>query len=148
MLPEFGLINMNGRAYDPVLGRMLQVDNYVQNPFSSQSYNRYSYVLNNPLKYVDPSGELVSLITAWLQGFVHGVFSSGSNRLDNGLTSGDLFTKNNHKIRQGLTQTNKKNTSILFALDVINNNWTERSADQHAANYFEQEYGVDPEIFN
>ncbi len=65
MLAEFGLINMpvlskvevNGRAYDPVLGRMLQVDNYIQNPFSSQSYNRYSYVLNNPLKYVDPDGE-------------------------------------------------------------------------------------------
>ncbi len=56
-LPNFGLINMNGRMYDPVLGRMLSPDNYVANVASSQSYNRYSYVFNNPLKYTDPSGE-------------------------------------------------------------------------------------------
>ncbi|MEO1626786.1 MAG: RHS repeat-associated core domain-containing protein, partial [Bacteroidota bacterium] len=58
-LPLFGLINMNGRLYDPVLGRMLSPDNYVQPPYSSQNYNRYSYVLNNPLKFVDPSGEII-----------------------------------------------------------------------------------------
>ena len=56
-LPEFDLINMNGRMYDPVLGRMLSPDNYVQNPFNTQNYNRYSYCLNNPLKYTDPTGE-------------------------------------------------------------------------------------------
>ncbi len=60
-LPEFGLINMNGRVYDPVLGRMLSADNYVQNLTSSQSYNRYSYCLNNPLKYNDPDGEIPHL---------------------------------------------------------------------------------------
>ena len=58
MLPEFDLINMNGRCYDPVVGRFLSTDNFVQDPFSSQCYNRYSYCLNNPLKYSDPSGEL------------------------------------------------------------------------------------------
>jgi len=58
-LDEFGLINMNGRLYDPVVGRMLSPDNYVQSPDFTQSYNRYSYVWNNPLKYTDPSGEIV-----------------------------------------------------------------------------------------
>lgn len=58
-LDEFGLINMNNRMYDPLLARMLAVDNFVQNPFSTQSYNRYSYVWNNPLAYIDPSGEMV-----------------------------------------------------------------------------------------
>jgi RHS repeat-associated protein len=62
MLPKFNLINMNGRLYDPVVGRMLSPDNFVQDPFSTQSYNRYSYVLNNPLKYTDPSGELTNPI--------------------------------------------------------------------------------------
>ncbi|WP_423129757.1 RHS repeat-associated core domain-containing protein [Gaoshiqia sp. Z1-71] len=56
MLPEFGLVNMNGRMYDPVLGRFLSPDNQVQDPTNSQSYNRYSYCLNNPLRYTDPSG--------------------------------------------------------------------------------------------
>jgi len=63
MLPEFGLINMNGRLYDPVIARVLSPDNYVQNPYNPQNYNRYSYCYNNPLVYVDPSGESVILFT-------------------------------------------------------------------------------------
>ena len=53
----FGLINMNGRMYDPVMSGFLSPDNYIQSPDFSQSFNRYAYCLNNPLKYVDPSGE-------------------------------------------------------------------------------------------
>ena len=48
---------MNGRLYDPKLHRFLQPDNFVQDPSNTQNYNRYGYVLNNPLKYTDPSGE-------------------------------------------------------------------------------------------
>ncbi|MFC3122874.1 RHS repeat-associated core domain-containing protein [Agaribacter flavus] len=50
------IIHMNGRIYDPTLGRFLQADPFIQAPMNSQSYNRYSYVLNNPLSYTDPSG--------------------------------------------------------------------------------------------
>lgn len=57
-LQSVGLIHMNGRLYDPKLHRFLQPDNYVQDPSNTQNYNRYGYVLNNPLKYTDPSGEL------------------------------------------------------------------------------------------
>ena len=56
-MPSFGLINMNARLYDPLTGRFLAPDPYVQNPEHTQSYNRYAYALNNPLKYTDPSGE-------------------------------------------------------------------------------------------
>ena len=60
-LTGLGLINMNARLYDPLLGRFLSPDPYVQMPDFSQSYNRYSYCLNNPLKYTDPSGELFGI---------------------------------------------------------------------------------------
>ncbi|MBR4594736.1 MAG: VCBS repeat-containing protein [Bacteroidaceae bacterium] len=58
-IDEIGLINMNGRMYDPNLGRFLSPDNYIQSPDNPQNYNRYSYCLNNPLRYTDPSGEFV-----------------------------------------------------------------------------------------
>jgi len=51
-----GLIHMNGRVYDPVIGRFLSADPFVQAPYYSQSLNRYSYVFNNPLTFTDPSG--------------------------------------------------------------------------------------------
>ena len=79
MLPEFGLINMNGRLYDPVLGRFLSPDNYVQMPDFSQSFNRYSYCLNNPLKYKDPDGEcfFLSFISGFIRGTVDFIFNHG-----------------------------------------------------------------------
>lgn len=54
------IIHMNGRIYDPTLGRFLQADPFIQAPKNSQSYNRYSYVLNNPLSLTDPSGYFFS----------------------------------------------------------------------------------------
>jgi len=47
---------MNGRAYDPIVGRFLSADNRINSPGETQSFNLYSYCLNNPLKYTDPSG--------------------------------------------------------------------------------------------
>jgi len=55
-LAEVGLTHMNGRIYDPVTGRFLQADPMIQDPFNGQNYNRYGYVLNNPLSIVDPTG--------------------------------------------------------------------------------------------
>ena len=53
---EFDLVNMKGRMFDPKVGRFLTTDPLVSHPGFSQSWNPYSYVLNNPLKYVDPTG--------------------------------------------------------------------------------------------
>jgi RHS repeat-associated protein len=50
------IVHMNGRIYDPTLGRFLQVDPVVQDPSNGQNYNRYTYVWNNPLAYTDPTG--------------------------------------------------------------------------------------------
>ena len=54
-LAYFSLINMNGRVYDPATGSMLSPDPII-NPGMTQGLNRYSYVMNNPLKYTDPTG--------------------------------------------------------------------------------------------
>jgi RHS repeat-associated protein len=59
-LEDVGLIHMNGRVYDPELGRMLSVDPFVVAPLNLQTYNRYSYVHNNPLSLTDPSGYYTS----------------------------------------------------------------------------------------
>nr|WP_262509621.1 polymorphic toxin type 23 domain-containing protein [Tenacibaculum maritimum] len=64
------LIHMNGRMYDAKLGRFLSPDNFIQEPFSTQSFNRFGYVWNNPLKFTDPSGE--EFITAVLIGALIG----------------------------------------------------------------------------
>ncbi len=56
MLGDFGLIHMNGRVCDPVLGRFLGADPFIDEPSDSQSYNRYCYVGNNPVNGTDPSG--------------------------------------------------------------------------------------------
>jgi RHS repeat-associated protein len=56
VLEDLKLVNMNGRVYDPSIGRFMSADPFVQAPFNSQSLNRYSYVFNNPLSLTDPSG--------------------------------------------------------------------------------------------
>ena len=55
-LDALALVHMNGRVYDPVLGRFVSADPYIQFPESTQGLNRYSYVRNNPLHATDPNG--------------------------------------------------------------------------------------------
>lgn len=55
-LDYLGLVHMNGRVHDPVLGRFLSADPMIQNADQSQELNRYTYVGNNPLSSTDPSG--------------------------------------------------------------------------------------------
>ncbi|CAA7386973.1 RHS repeat-associated core domain-containing protein [Chryseobacterium fistulae] len=56
---EVGIIHMNGRLYDPLLRRFLNADENIQDPTNTQNYNKYAYVMNNPLLYNDPNGEFV-----------------------------------------------------------------------------------------
>ena len=56
MLDNLGLVHMNGRVYDPEIGRFISADPYVTLPYDGQGLNRYAYALNNPLAFTDPSG--------------------------------------------------------------------------------------------
>lgn len=82
-LPYFGLINMNARLYDPFTGRFLSPDPYIQAPDFTQNYNRYSYALNNPLKFTDLNGEYIGwddLAAALLGGVIN--WATSGCRLD------------------------------------------------------------------
>ena len=59
-LSRFGLVNMDGRMYDPSVSSFLSADRYVQDPSSAQGFNRYAYCMYNPLRYVDPTGFYVT----------------------------------------------------------------------------------------
>lgn len=76
-LQSVGIINMNGRLYDPKLHRFLQPDNNIQDPFNTQNYNRYGYVLNNPTRYTDPSGEFFGIGIMDILGFIGSVYVHG-----------------------------------------------------------------------
>lgn len=90
---ENGLYNYNARLYDPFIGRFISPDSIIPQPYNPQSLNRYSYCLNNPLIYTDPSGhdsqeegankwwEWISGALGWI--FSHGTTSPGGNDATN-----------------------------------------------------------------
>jgi len=59
-LDAFGIINMNGRVYDPLTAQFFSPDPFVQAPDNWVNYNRYGYCMNNPLIYTDPTGNLMA----------------------------------------------------------------------------------------
>jgi RHS repeat-associated protein len=63
-----GLYFYNARYYDATLGRFVQADTIVPSPGDPQAFNRYSYVLNSPLVYRDPSGHAVEMYSNTIQG--------------------------------------------------------------------------------
>jgi RHS repeat-associated protein len=66
-IKELDIIHMGGRIYDPTLGRFFQADPNIQAPLNSQSYNRYAYVLNNPMSMTDPSGYFFKSLSGFVK---------------------------------------------------------------------------------
>jgi RHS repeat-associated protein len=87
-LQGLGLINMNGRIYDPKIGRFLQADPYIYPADNAQAYNGYAYAFNNPLKYTDPSGEIVPIVAAIIIG---AAVSATANVVQQGFASNWTF---------------------------------------------------------
>jgi len=82
--PETGLYYYGARYYDPVIGRFVSADIYIPYPLDSQSFNRYTYVRNNPIIYNDPTGHWFGIDDAIAAGigFVVGY-------IRHGVTTGD-----------------------------------------------------------
>ena len=72
-----GLYFYEARYYDPVLGRFLSADIIETDLNNPQTFNRYSYVLNNPIKYVDPTGEFAQFALGLVRGFFGGCHRRG-----------------------------------------------------------------------
>jgi RHS repeat-associated protein len=115
-LDEMGVIHMNGRIYDPLIGRFMSADPFIQAPENLQSHNRFAYVMNNPLSYTDPSGyfslkkllkAVVGILIVWklpallgkigfsapawmTPAMAHGVNVVAAGFLAGAVTSGDL----------------------------------------------------------
>lgn len=87
MLDQLGLVHMNGRVYDPLVARFMSADPLIQDPMHSQSYNRYTYVWNNPTNLTDPTG-----------------FSPEDNGMNYGNTGSNIACKTEAAcIKQGLS---------------------------------------------
>jgi RHS repeat-associated protein len=88
MMDDIGLIHMNGRIYDPQIGRFLSADPVILNPNNLQDYNRYTYVRNNPLTYTDPEGYFANVLFQFGIGFGLDV---ATQMLTNYVTSKPVF---------------------------------------------------------
>lgn len=89
-IPQFGLINMNARLYDPALGRFLSPDPYIQDEDNPQNWNRYTYALNNPLKYIDRDGEFWWIVAGAAVGGVFNLFDKAMSGQINSFSDGLL----------------------------------------------------------
>jgi RHS repeat-associated core domain len=143
-LPEFNLINMNGRMYDPLIAQFLGLDPYVQSPGNWLNYNRYSYAFNNPLIYSDPSGEYALIddliaaaiggivnvvvqafqgnIHSWGQGFSYfGVGAAGTwaGLYTMGAASGAIIGAGNSLVTQGFGTTGKWDGSNISGQQIF-----------------------------
>ncbi len=87
MIDSVGLVHMNGRVYDAELGRFLSADPFVQFPDNIQSWNRYAYVLNNPLSFTDPSGFFLSGLFKAIGNFFSSAFRAIGNVLKKALAN-------------------------------------------------------------
>ncbi|ARU57351.1 hypothetical protein OLMES_3311 [Oleiphilus messinensis] len=117
-LEEF--IHMNGRVYDPVVGRFLSPDPIIQDPYNSQNYNRYSYVLNNPLSATDPTGylvesSLIDLVMANASNYDYNAHNAGSGWSIDGLEFNYTYAQETRSI-------DLLSPSHDFLMDVRSNN--------------------------
>ena len=169
------LMSMADRMYDPQLGRFLSPDNFVQAPDDPQNYNRYSYCLNNPLKYTDPDGEfVVALVGAILftTGMTNVIIQALGNYINadiSGSYSGRITDYPVLMHEYGHTFDSREfGPAYLFAIGIpsiisaynyketeVNGIsttthrlfWTEQRASMNALLYFQKHYDVDKNLF-
>jgi RHS repeat-associated protein len=94
---SFGLMFYNARWYDPALGRFASADSLIPGAGSSQAWDRYAYTMNNPLRYIDPTGHCPWCIAVGVGALVGAAVGYGAQVYDNyqhGVTGVNAFTTN------------------------------------------------------
>jgi RHS repeat-associated protein len=84
---ETGLYYYNARYYDPAIGRFVSADSVVSNLMDSQTFNRYSYANNNPIKYIDPTGHSIFSIIGNAIGSALSAVGSAANAVAGAVAS-------------------------------------------------------------
>ena len=150
-LPTLGLLHLNGRVYDPDLGRFLSADPLVQAPDFSQSYNRYSYVWNNPVSAWDPSGYELKPIAGddvWLGGafMPEQLFLTNLVNLNAPTSSWDVGVG----VAKGAGSFSLPafESNLIFAPGLLSTNWILNYVTGHGLDYYlspsslDQQYGA------
>jgi RHS repeat-associated protein len=102
---DLGLIDMRGRTYNPVLRRFLQPDPVIQDAYAGQNYNRYSYVMNDPVNLTDPTGYVWNEREEWV------LSTGGGSPSDVRLTSEEIVVTGK-PIEAGSTVSNDGITTV------------------------------------
>ncbi len=132
-IDQVGLVHMNGRVYEPELGRFLSADPIVQAIDNLQSYNRYAYVQNNPLTNIDPSGFTLTggdADTGWSSEINEAMgFGDGS---DFGAIQGNEKSDNNN---DGSNQLGNRNGNAHYTRNTENSFSVFEDANTHDFSY-------------
>jgi RHS repeat-associated protein len=135
-MDEVGLINMNGRVYDPALGRFMSADPNVPYPNLSQSYNRYSYVQNNPLGGIDPSGFVDYTEAPPYYTYPSPSFSQNSGQGGYSLYSGDLSSTGSGSFFDPYSFSRYSSGSGTTGFGTSGSNWGGSSSNLFGSNYY------------
>ena len=79
---DLDLVYAGARYYDPMIGRFLSMDPVGFQEGNVHSFNKYTYVANNPYKYIDPNGEELITATIVVLSVAAGVFTVGNNAIN------------------------------------------------------------------
>ena len=120
---------MNGRLYDPLVGRMLSPDIVIQDEQNSQAYNRYSYCFNNPLRFTDPSGYVTTIPPEFEIYYYPELIGSNDAYIDK-LTEAGAKNINIHN-----TDESEGKTTTTISWSVGDNSFQMTIVDQHLKDY-------------
>jgi RHS repeat-associated protein len=90
---DSGLYNYDARMYDPVIGRFITPDALVPEPYNPQALSRYSYCLNNPLIYIDPTGHVGQEMDLYVDGVYMGTIYSNQS-----INQGIYYNQNHYNL--------------------------------------------------